>query len=123
MVANSEKPVRDQWAADLKALDEDTKKRFQKSFSACSAAQQDEIMAEMAAGEPHPSTKLEHFFVRLKRMTINGYYTSKIGIHQDLQYKATRRRRSLLAARTLSIKLEPPRRGGRPSQLALTPVR
>ena len=87
MVANSEKPVRDQWAADLKALDEDAKKRFQKSFSASGASQQDEMMAAMAAGEPHPSTKLEHFFVRLKRMTINGYYTSKIGIHQELQYK------------------------------------
>ena len=87
MVANSENPLRDQWAADLKALDEDAKKRFQKSFSACGAAQQDEMMAAMAAGESHASTKLEHFFVRLKRMTINGYYTSEIGIHQELQYK------------------------------------
>ena len=87
MVANSEKPVRDRWAADLKALDEDAKKRFQKSFSACGAAQQDQMMAAMAAGESHPSTKPEHFFVRLKQMTINGYYTSQIGIHHELQYK------------------------------------
>ena len=27
------------------------------------------------------------FFVELKRMTVLGYYTSKIGIHDELQYK------------------------------------
>jgi gluconate 2-dehydrogenase gamma chain len=29
----------------------------------------------------------DHFFVELKRATIRGYYTSKIGIHDDLDYK------------------------------------
>lgn len=32
-------------------------------------------------------SELEQFFVRLKRMTIDGYYTSEIGIHQDLRYQ------------------------------------
>lgn len=45
-----------------------------------------EALAKAAANEEHPSTELEHFFVDLKRMTVNGYYTSAIGIHQDLQY-------------------------------------
>jgi hypothetical protein len=40
----------------------------------------------MAATEGNAGNELERFFVTLKRMTINGYYTSKIGIHQDLQY-------------------------------------
>ncbi len=35
-----------------------------------------------AANEENPKTELEHFFVSLKRMTVNGYYTSTIGIHQ-----------------------------------------
>jgi hypothetical protein len=43
-------------------------------------------LAKAAANEDHPSTALERFFTELKRMTVNGYYTSKIGIHQDLQY-------------------------------------
>ncbi len=87
MVAHSEKTLRDQWVADLEAVDEESTKRFRNSFLASSTAQQDEMLAAMAAGELNPSTQLEHFFVQLKEMTINGYYTSEIGIHQELHYK------------------------------------
>ena len=41
----------------------------------------------MAAGEAEPKTELEQFFARLKLMTLDGYYTSAIGIHRELQYK------------------------------------
>jgi hypothetical protein len=41
----------------------------------------------MARHEGSPETALEKFFAPLKRMTIDGYYTSKIGIHEDLEYK------------------------------------
>jgi hypothetical protein len=34
-----------------------------------------------------PQTLEERFFKAIKNMTIDGYYTSKIGIHQELQYK------------------------------------
>lgn len=47
----------------------------------------DAVLAGTAAQEEHPASELDHFFVRLKHMTINGYYTSSIGIHQDLQYQ------------------------------------
>jgi hypothetical protein len=46
----------------------------------------EEALAKAAANEDRPSTSLELFFVELKRMTVNGYYTSAIGIHQDLRY-------------------------------------
>ena len=46
-----------------------------------------EALAHAASREKHPSTELEQFFVTLKQMTINGYYTSEIGIHQDLEYE------------------------------------
>jgi hypothetical protein len=36
--------------------------------------------------EDDPTTDLERFFVLLKQMTVNGYYTSTIGIHKDMQY-------------------------------------
>lgn len=45
-----------------------------------------EALARAAVNEGHPRTSLERFFVELKRMTVNGYYTSAIGIHQDLEY-------------------------------------
>jgi hypothetical protein len=45
-----------------------------------------DALAKAAAGESHPQTELERFFVILKRMTVDGYYTSEIGIRQDLNY-------------------------------------
>lgn len=45
------------------------------------------VIAMSAANESNPGTELERFFVVLKRMTVDGYYTSAIGIHQDLQYQ------------------------------------
>lgn len=34
-----------------------------------------------------PQTPLEKFFAVTKRATVQGYYTSEIGIHQELKYK------------------------------------
>jgi hypothetical protein len=46
-----------------------------------------EALARAAAGEARPQSDLEHFFITLKQMTANGYYSSEIGIHQDLEYQ------------------------------------
>lgn len=40
-----------------------------------------------AAKERHPETAAERFFVELKDWTAQGYYTSRIGIHDELEYK------------------------------------
>jgi hypothetical protein len=45
-----------------------------------------EALHKAAAGEENPQTAGEHFFVALKQMTVNGYYTSAIGIHQEMEY-------------------------------------
>jgi hypothetical protein len=41
----------------------------------------------MAAAEQDPKTEPERFFGQLKGWTVRGYYTSKIGIHLDQEYK------------------------------------
>ena len=46
-----------------------------------------DALAKAAAGEAHPETDLERFFVLLKQMTVDGYYTSEIGLHRDLEYR------------------------------------
>ena len=46
-----------------------------------------DALAKAAAGEAHPESELHRFFIRLKHMTVDGYYTSEIGLHQDLQYQ------------------------------------
>jgi len=40
----------------------------------------------IAFAEKYPKTDLERFFVLLKQMTVNGYYTSATGIHKDMEY-------------------------------------
>jgi len=87
IVASSTKSVQQQWVAGLKGVEAQAKARFQKPFLELSAAQQDQILATMAANEFSPSSELDRFFARLKSVTINGYYTSPIGIHKDLQYQ------------------------------------
>lgn len=41
----------------------------------------------VSESEDDPRTVLEVFFRTIKEMTINGYYSSAIGIHQDLKYQ------------------------------------
>jgi hypothetical protein len=75
MVATNNDAVKDQWRDGLRL--------FQEAVEKSSPA---EAIANAAANEEHPKTNLERFFIVLKQMTVNGYYTSKIGIDQDLEY-------------------------------------
>jgi glucoside 3-dehydrogenase (cytochrome c) hitch-hiker subunit len=87
MAANSKKDAQEKWRSGLAAVDAEAQRRFQQRFLKCSAGQQDRILAAMAASEAKPSTEIERFFVRLKSMTVDGYYTSSIGIQQELEYR------------------------------------
>jgi hypothetical protein len=49
--------------------------------------QQTAILTEASRNEFNPTTPLEKFFREAKGRTIFGYYTSKIGIHEELKYK------------------------------------
>ncbi|HXW13060.1 MAG TPA: gluconate 2-dehydrogenase subunit 3 family protein [Terriglobia bacterium] len=75
MVATSNEKAKAQWRDGLRL--------FQETAAKSSLA---DALAQAAAHEGHPTTELERFFAVLKPMTVNGYYTSEIGIHQDLEY-------------------------------------
>jgi len=45
------------------------------------------LLARAADEEENPKTALGRFFVDLKRMTVDGYYTSTVGIHQEMRYE------------------------------------
>jgi hypothetical protein len=45
-----------------------------------------DVLRKAAANENNPQTDLERFFVSLKLMTVNGYYTSATGIHKEMEY-------------------------------------
>ena len=75
------------WFGGLAALDADAVSRFRAPFSKLSAGHVDEILQRISRNERAPRTPLETFFVMVKQETIRGYYTSDIGIHQELRYK------------------------------------
>lgn len=66
------------------------KSAWRTGLAAFSAAGQDQaleaVVARAAAEEAAPQSELGRFFVELKRMTVDGYYTSSVGIHEDLGY-------------------------------------
>src|SRR6476659_3353595 len=76
-----------QWIGGLAALDADAMSRFRSPFSRLRDTQVDAILQAISRNEKSPQTPLEAFFVMAKQSTIRGYYTSKIGIHDELRYK------------------------------------
>ena len=73
MVASSDAAIKKQWKDGLRLFREQ-------------GPSLDETLRRAAANEENPKTDLEHFFVLLKQMTVNGYYTSATGIHKEMEY-------------------------------------
>jgi gluconate 2-dehydrogenase gamma chain len=90
IVADSPARVKTLWIDGIAAFERVAQQRFQRTYTACSFDQQTEIMTAFA-GDEQPGRPLgEDFFAALKRATIDGYYTSAIGIFQDLQYQGNK---------------------------------
>ena len=90
LLFESPEDVRQQWTAGLAALDDESRRRSGALFAKLPAASMVELLTALSRDELKPQTPLEEFFVMTKDATIRGYYTSEIGIHQDLQYQGNR---------------------------------
>jgi len=87
IIAGASQDVKDLWKQGISAANELAANSYGRSFAECSTDRQIAVMAELAGAEdPHGSLE-ERFFHALKRATIDGYYTSRTGIHQELQYR------------------------------------
>jgi hypothetical protein len=75
------------WRSGLQAVEGLAREHHQKPFLDATQDQRVDLLTGMAAGERDPKTPLDHFFRELKQWTVRGYYTSKIGIHLDQEYK------------------------------------
>ena len=58
-----------------------------KTFMQATPEQRLALLTRIAAAEKDPKTDAEKFFKQIKGATIGAYYTSRIGIHDDQQYK------------------------------------
>ena len=75
------------WRAGLQAVDALSRELNGKALLDATPDQRLAVLTRMAVGESDPKTPLDHFFKELKWWTVFGYYTSKIGIHLDQEYK------------------------------------
>ena len=88
VLAESLEPERQAtWRAGLQAVEALSLRLNGKPLLHATPVQRVAVVTRMAAGESNPRTPGERFFLELKRATAQAYYTSKIGIHQDQEYK------------------------------------
>jgi len=78
------------WREGLRLVDVMSRHYNGKSF--IEASPEDRIAVLTVLSEHTQMTDLPEvrFFIELKRLTIRAYYTSKIGIHNELEYKGNR---------------------------------
>jgi hypothetical protein len=87
IIADADESTKSLWTLGLTAVDKMAEQEYQKKFADCAPSEQIALLEKIARNEEHPSTPEDRFFVAVKRATIDGYYTSAIGIHQDLEYQ------------------------------------
>ena len=87
MVSESSNETKELWRDGLAAVDKLSEQKFSAPFIRAGQEQQISMLKSISRNERRPKTIEERFFVAIKSMTVDGYYTSPIGIHQDLRYK------------------------------------
>ena len=75
------------WKNGLAGVKELAVERFRQSFGACSEAQRQELLTELAKSEMTPQTEMDLFFVELKRTVIEGFYSSELIQREHLGYR------------------------------------
>jgi glucoside 3-dehydrogenase (cytochrome c) hitch-hiker subunit len=78
------------WREALPLIDSMSRHYNGKAFVNASPEERVAVLTVLS-DNPHMDDIVEvRFFKALKHLTVQGYYTSKIGIHDDLQYKGNR---------------------------------
>ena len=76
-----------EWRNGLKAIDAVSQEMHGKPFMQATAEQRISVLTRIAANEQNPQKPEDRFFRELKGRTVHAYYTSKVGIHQEMEYK------------------------------------
>jgi hypothetical protein len=75
------------WREGLKLVEQISREMHGKLFLESSTEQRIALLTRISANELHPSAPEELFFKEVKSRTARAYYTSKIGIHSEMEYK------------------------------------
>lgn len=87
VVSESPDTAKQTWREGLAAINRMSRDKFGKPFANASADQQTELLTGVSKNERSPQTLEERFFRTIKYATVDGYYTSQIGIKEELHYK------------------------------------
>lgn len=78
---------KESWRKGLAAMNALSQSNCQCPFLKASRDQQNGMLKDLAAKERDAKTEPEKFFTQLKETTAFAYYSSSIGIHQEIEYK------------------------------------
>jgi hypothetical protein len=78
------------WHEGLRLIEVMSEHYNGKSFVASSAEEKIAVLQVLSDNEQLTELPEVQFFRELKHLTVRGYYTSKIGIHDELEYKGNR---------------------------------
>src|SRR5262249_24344365 len=87
IISESTEVTRQYWREGLTAVNKMSRDKYGKGFAEATPEQQLELLKEISKNERSPQTVEERFFRTIKYATVDGYYTSEIGIHKELHYK------------------------------------
>jgi len=78
---------RQSWKDDLAEIDEVSIEMFGRPLLAALPAERQKLMQRISSNERNPKENVDHSFVTIKWWVAEAYYTSKIGIHDELKYE------------------------------------
>ena len=78
------------WKEGLPLIDDMSRHYNGKSYVDASLEERTAVLTVLSDNERMTDLPEVKFFKDLKHLTVIGYYTSKVGIHDDLQYKGNR---------------------------------
>ena len=82
-----DEPPRIMWRNGLKLIDQISQEMHGKPFLSATPEQRIALLTRISKNEGKPVAPEEQFFRELKSRTAHAYYTSKIGIHNEMEYK------------------------------------
>jgi len=84
-----EPSLQGEWTDGLVFLDRESQKQFGKVFRMASMAERENLLSEMSLPERDLTARHEGygFFRLVKNMTVEGFYTSRIGLIEVLDYQ------------------------------------
>ena len=82
-----EEEPKTQWRQGLKLIEDLSRELTGKPFLESSQEQRIALLTRISQNEAKPVKPEEMFFNELKSTTADAYYSSKIGIHKEMEYK------------------------------------